>query len=125
MPPLRIELKSFCLRWIKRSGILLAVLALGYCFLPKPKLLPPDLEYSRTVLGGDGEVIFLTTTSDGKLRLPATVEQLAPELLEATLEMEDRRFYSHPGWIRGRSRERSGVSSRDRSSAVAPPSPCS
>ena len=97
MPPLRIELKSFCLRWIKRSGILLAVLALGYCFLPKPKLLPPDLEYSRTVLGGDGEVIFLTTTSDGKLRLPATVGQLAPELLEATLEMEDRRFYSHHG----------------------------
>ncbi len=91
------KLRIFCLRWLKRLGILLAVLALAYAFLPKPDLLPPDLEYSRTVLDRDGNVIFLTTTSDGKLRLPTTVDQLAPELLEATLEMEDRRFYQHPG----------------------------
>lgn len=90
------------LRWLKRAGFLLAVLALVYVFLPKPDLLPPDLEYSRTVTDRDGAVIFLTTTRDGMLRLPVTLDQLAPEMLEATLEMEDRRFFSHPG-VDGRS----------------------
>ncbi len=60
-------------------------------------LLSPDLEFSRTVLDRDGNVIFLTTTSDGMLRLPTTLNQIAPEMLEATLEMEDRRFFSHSG----------------------------
>ena len=85
------------MRWSKRAGIVAALLVITYGLLPKPDLLPADLEYSRTVLDRDGNVIFLTTTSDGKLRLPTTVEQLAPELIEATLEMEDRRFYQHKG----------------------------
>ena len=85
------------LRWLKRLGVLVAVLAITYYFLPKPDLLPADLEYSRTVLDRDGRVIFLTTTSDGKLRLPTTLDQISPTLLEATLEMEDRRFFSHHG----------------------------
>jgi penicillin-binding protein 1C len=76
---------------------MLGLLALGYAVLPKPDLLPPGLEYSRTVLDRDAHVIFLTTTSDGMLRLPTRLNQLAPEMLEATLEMEDRRFFSHLG----------------------------
>ncbi len=91
------KLKAFCIRALKGAGILVLLLALGYGVLPKPDLLPLDLEYSRTVLDRDGEVVFLTTSSDGMLRLPTTLDQLAPELLEATLEMEDRRFFSHSG----------------------------
>jgi penicillin-binding protein 1C len=82
---------------LKSAAILSVIAALSYALLPKPDLLPPDLEFSRTVLDRDGEVIFLTTTADGMLRLPATLDQIAPEMLEATLEMEDRRFFSHPG----------------------------
>lgn len=85
------------LRWLKRIGLLVAVLAITYYFLPKPDLLPADLEYSRTVLDRKGNVIFLTTTSDGKLRLPASMDQISPTMMEATLEMEDRRFFSHHG----------------------------
>ncbi len=111
----RVRLRALCLRWLKRTGILLAGLALVYWLLPKPELLPPDLEYSRTVLDRDGEVIFLTTTSEGRLRLPATLDQIAPELLEATLEMEDRRFFRHPG-VDGRALLRAawGVVSRQK-----------
>lgn len=97
MPRTPPKLKTFCLRGLKCSGIAVVFLALGYALLPKPDLLPTDLEYSRTVLDRHGNVIFLTTTSDGMLRLPTTLDQLAPELLEATLEMEDRRFFNHPG----------------------------
>ncbi len=99
--------KTFFLRCLKAGGILFVALVLGYAFLPKPDLLPPDLEYSRTVLDRDGHVIFLTTTSQGMLRLPATLDQIAPEMLEATLEMEDRRFFQHGG-VDGRSILRAG-----------------
>ena len=50
--------------------------------------------------------MFLTTTSDGMLRLPTTLDQLAPEMLEATLEMEDRRFFTVGGEGRRERRRR-------------------
>lgn len=93
----RFRFGKICLRLVKWSGILLGILVIVYCFLPKPDILPPDLEYSRTVLDRDGEVIFLTTTSEGLLRLPVRLDQIAPEMLEATLEMEDRRYFNHSG----------------------------
>ena len=93
----RSGLKKSCVRLLKWAGVGVLLLALAYVALPRPELLPPDLEYSRTVLDRDGNVVFLTTTRDGMLRLPATLDQIAPELVEATLEMEDRRFFSHPG----------------------------
>ncbi len=108
---MRTKRKTLCLRCLKLAGalfiLLVVLLALGYLCLPKPDLLPPDLEYSRTVLDRDGHVFFLTTTSDGMLRLPSTLDQLAPEMLEATLEMEDRRFFNHAG-VDGRSLLRAG-----------------
>ena len=115
MASTRTRLKKLCLRSLIATCVLLVLLTTGYALLPKPDLLPPDLEYSRTVLDRDGNVIFLTTTSDGMLRLPATLNQLAPELLEATLEMEDRRFFSHPG-VDGRSMLRAawGIASRQK-----------
>ena len=84
-------------RGLKASCTLTVVLLLVYGWMPKPDLLPQDLKFSRTVLDRHGEVMFLTTTSDGMLRLPTTLEEIAPEMQEATLEMEDRRFYEHHG----------------------------
>lgn len=97
MPALRRRWKSWFAPLLKAGGLLTLALALGYLCLPKPDLLPQDLEFSRTLRDRDGEVIFLTTTRDGMLRLPATLDDIAPEMLEATLEMEDRRFFQHPG----------------------------
>lgn len=108
---MKTKRKIIFLRCLKLAGALFVLLVLsltlGYLLLPKPDLLPRDLEYSRTVLDRDGHVFFLTTTSDGMLRLPTTLDQLAPEMLEATLEMEDRRFFSHAG-VDGRSLVRAG-----------------
>jgi penicillin-binding protein 1C len=101
-PPALGRLGRFCLRWLKRAGLLLVLLAFVYACLPKPDLLPPDLDYSRTVLDREGRVIFLTTTRDGRLRLPVTMDRISPALLEATLEMEDRRFFQHHG-VEGKS----------------------
>jgi penicillin-binding protein 1C len=99
--------KTIALRCFKAGGLLIGLLVIGYVYLPKPDLLPPELEFSRTVLDRGGNVIFLTTTSQGMLRLPTTADQISLEMLEATLEMEDRRFFSHPG-VDGRSILRAG-----------------
>lgn len=84
-------------RWLRRALLLLALLVAGWGLLPRPALLPPGLEFSRVVLDRNGQVLYLTLTSDGKYRLPAHWDELSPELLTATLEMEDRRFFSHSG----------------------------
>ena len=84
-------------RLTKWGALLFAALWLAWLLLPKPELLPPGAEFSRVVLDREGRVLFITLTSDGKYRLPAKLDQLSPELIAATLEMEDRRFFSHHG----------------------------
>jgi penicillin-binding protein 1C len=88
-------------RWLKRSAIALALPAVAlwitWLLLPKPELLPPGAEFSHVVLDRDGRVLFLSLTRDGKYRLPVKLDDLSPKLLSATLEMEDRRFFSHHG----------------------------
>ena len=88
-------------RWLKRCawtlGILAVALWITWLLLPKPELLPPGAEFSHVVLDRDGRVLFLSLTRDGKYRLPVKLDDISPELLNATLEMEDRRFFSHHG----------------------------
>jgi len=88
-------------RWLRRFLVsvcgLMLVLGVVWLCLPKPALLPPELSFSRMVLDRNDQVIFLTLTSDDKYRLKTQVSDLAPELIAATIEMEDRRFYSHHG----------------------------
>jgi penicillin-binding protein 1C len=88
---------SLARRVTKWSVLLAAALYVAWLLLPKPDLLPRGAEFSRVVLDRDGRVLFITLTSDGKYRLPAKLADLSPELLTATLEMEDRRFFSHHG----------------------------
>jgi penicillin-binding protein 1C len=106
-------------RWLKRcawgSGLLTVALWFAWLLLPKPELRPPGAEFSRVVLDRDGRVLFVTLTSDGKYRLPAKLAELSPEMITATLEMEDRRFFSHHGAdVRSLLRSAWGVVSRQR-----------
>ncbi len=83
-----------CLKW---GAALVAALWIAWLLLPKPELLPEGAEFSRVVLDREGRVLFITLTADEKYRLPAKLTELSPELLTATIEMEDRRFFSHRG----------------------------
>jgi penicillin-binding protein 1C len=101
-----------CLKW---GALLVAMLWIAWLLLPKPELLPPGAEFSRVVLDRDGRVLFITLTADEKYRLPAKLADLSPEMIAATLEMEDRRFYSHHGAdVRSLARSAWGVVSRQR-----------
>jgi penicillin-binding protein 1C len=89
------------LGWIKRLAmvlvVLMAILWIAWLLLPKPSLYPEGMTFSRVVLDREGRVLYLTLTSDGKYRLPAHWAELAPDLIRATMEMEDRRYFSHHG----------------------------
>jgi len=102
-------------RIVTCGAILAVALSATWLLLPKPELLPPGAEFSRVVLDRDGRVLFLTLTPDEKYRLPAKLAELSPEMIAATLEMEDRRFYSHHGAdVRSLARSAWGVLSRQR-----------
>ncbi len=99
--PKSARARTRLLHWGKRSAIAfvitVAVLWVTWLVLPKPELFPEGAVFSRVVLDRDGKILFVTLTPDGKYRLPAKLSDLSPELIAATLEMEDRRFFSHMG----------------------------
>jgi penicillin-binding protein 1C len=62
--------------------------------------LPPlgdRLEYSSAVVDRDGRLLRPYAISDGRWRLPATVENVDPRYLDLLFAYEDRRFRSHLG----------------------------
>jgi penicillin-binding protein 1C len=55
------------------------------------------LEYSTVVVDRNGQVLRPYATSEGRWRLPATVESVDPRYLEALIAYEDKRFFAHHG----------------------------
>ncbi|MCX6856959.1 MAG: penicillin-binding protein 1C [Verrucomicrobia bacterium] len=76
---------------------LIAALTLVYGLLPDAGLYPTDFRFSRTLLDRDGRLLHLALTTDGKYRRHVPLADINPLLIEATLELEDRHFYEHPG----------------------------
>lgn len=89
--------KVHSLVWLRRVLIGTAALILCWCISPKPSLLPPSISFSPTMLDRDGHIIHLALTSDAKYRLKTPLAEISPNLVTATLAMEDRHFRSHPG----------------------------
>jgi penicillin-binding protein 1C len=56
-----------------------------------------DIEFSTVVVDRDGQVLRPYATSDGRWRLPATVENVDPRYLAALIAYEDKRFFGHHG----------------------------
>ncbi len=92
-----LKLKPWLRRGLRGLAVLVGLLLMSYCLLPKPALLPEGITFSRQVMDAEQNALFVTTTADGKLRLPAQLDQINETLVQATLEMEDRRFYTHCG----------------------------
>ena len=56
-----------------------------------------DIEFSTVVVDRDGQVLRPYATSEGRWRLPATLESVDPRYLAALIAYEDRRFFEHAG----------------------------
>jgi penicillin-binding protein 1C len=83
---------------MRRAAALLAALAAALALARSAR--PPLREgvpVSRAVYDRKGRLLRLTTASDGAYRLWRPLAEMAPELAEATLLHEDRRFRLHPG----------------------------
>lgn len=84
-------------RWLPWLGGGLALAALLWWGCPRPALLPEGLAFSRVLEDGDGRLVHLGLTPDGRYRLKTALQDISPVMVEATLAMEDRHFRSHPG----------------------------
>lgn len=60
--------------------------------------LPPVPTDSRTMLLDARGEVLATFSSDGRSRDPVQLEDISPLLVKATLAVEDRKFYDHPGF---------------------------
>ncbi len=87
--------------WLRRA--LLAVGGVGllaiavYAFAPKPDLYPSGFAFSAALADRDGRIVHLALTPDGKYRLHTTLANIGVPLQEATLLLEDKKFWDHPG----------------------------
>ena len=81
------------------GGIVAAVIvAIGaYISALGPAPLGRHLEYSHVVLDRNGHLLRAYATSEGRWRLPATVEDVDPRFLKLLFAYEDKRFYEHDG----------------------------
>jgi penicillin-binding protein 1C len=73
-----------------------ACFALVWLFLPKPPLLD-GVSFSQCVRDRNDELLRVTLTSDQKFRIWTPLRQIAPDLVDATLQYEDKYFARHPG----------------------------
>ena len=83
--------------WVRGATVGLLVLALAWFVLPKPSLYPGGLVFSRAREDRTGKIVHLGLTPDGKYRLRTSLSDISPELIRATLALEDQHFRSHPG----------------------------
>jgi len=56
-----------------------------------------DVELSTQVVDRNGRLLRAYATSDGRWRLPATVNDVDPRFIEMLQTYEDRRFHKHWG----------------------------
>ncbi|MDR2901800.1 MAG: transglycosylase domain-containing protein, partial [Lactobacillales bacterium] len=71
-------------------------LALGYYFIPKPKILE-NFTFSSAVYDRRGKLLRLTLSKDEKYRLFTPVDKIPETMKQALLLYEDKNFYSHHG----------------------------
>jgi penicillin-binding protein 1C len=64
---------------------------------PRPNLYPEGFTFSRAMSDREGRIVHLALTADAKYRLQTKLSDISPELIEATLLLEDQHFRSHPG----------------------------
>lgn len=85
------------MRFLRWSGAALLLLALVWLLLPQPELYPPEFRFSRTLEDRNGRLLHLALTPDAKYRRYTPLAEISPALINATLTLEDRHFYDHPG----------------------------
>jgi penicillin-binding protein 1C len=64
--------------------------------LPKPPLLD-GISFSQCVRDRNGKLLRVTLSADQKFRIWTPLEEISPDLIDATLRYEDKHYARHPG----------------------------
>ncbi|WP_158806982.1 penicillin-binding protein 1C [Beijerinckia sp. L45] len=87
--------------WRRQLGIgALAAAVLVGGLATADRLLPPDLSRltpSRLVVARDGSMLRAFMTPDAQWRLAVTAADVSPAYIHLLLDVEDKRFFAHPG----------------------------
>src|ERR1700757_155855 len=80
-----------------RSVALLGIIAwFVWLLLPKPPLLD-GISFSQCVRDRNGKLLRVTLSADQKFRIWTPLEEISPDLIDATLRYEDKYYARHPG----------------------------
>ena len=88
---------QFVLGSLASTAFLLALAAGAWVYSLGRCPLGTDMETSHIVLDRDGHLLRAYATSEGRWRLPATVNDVDPRFLRLLFAYEDKRFYEHGG----------------------------
>src|SRR5512132_3469748 len=84
----------------RRSRSLLAAVAVLLVLPVYTRVAPLESPESRSVVPGTVVLDVHGTVLDdaaGGLRIPVSLDAIAPRMIQATVSAEDRRFWQHPG----------------------------
>ena len=85
--------------WLRRIAVTAAVFVAG--LLALDQIFPPPLErgaaLSAMVTDRNGRPLRAFPTAEGRWRFQADLDEIDPVFIEALLQVEDKRFYSHGG----------------------------
>jgi penicillin-binding protein 1C len=90
------------LTWVLLAASVRSLALLGmtawfiWWFLPKPPLLN-GISFSQCVRDRNGKLLRVTLSTDQKFRIWTPLEQISPDLIDATLRYEDKYYARHPG----------------------------
>ena len=83
-------------RILRTAVFLCACVAAAWLALPKPPLLD-GISFSQCVRDRNGKLLRITLTSDQKFRVWTPLQEISPDLIQATLRYEDKYYERHPG----------------------------
>ncbi len=81
---------------IRNVLLFCACIAATWLLLPKPPLLE-GVSFSQCVRDRNGKLLRVTLTADQKYRVWTPLRNIAPALIDATLQFEDKYYRYHPG----------------------------
>jgi len=85
------------LRGALRDGFVFCAVVAGiWLALPKPPLLD-GISFSHCVRDRNGKLLRVTLSADQKFRVWTPLEEVSPDLIDATLRYEDKYYARHPG----------------------------
>jgi penicillin-binding protein 1C len=81
---------------VRSLGVLGMTAWFAWLLLPKPPLLD-GVSFSQSVRDRNGKSLRVTLSADQKFRIWTPLEEISPDLIDATLRYEDKYYARHPG----------------------------